>query len=106
MEYSFDHRRYMSISPVNSDEFAGEIAVDARELQKSSDLRTAWKGDLGGERRRVRALQGARRKKLDCSLRAVVRVQWSGRVGEGRGECEGGIMIGKREWSCEKPGIE
>lgn len=47
MEHSFDHRRYMSISPVNSDEFAGEIAVDARELLKSSGLRTARKGDLG-----------------------------------------------------------
>lgn len=64
MEYSFDHRRNMSISPVNSDEFAGEIAVDARELQKSSSLRTARKGNLGGERRRVRALQGARREKF------------------------------------------
>ena len=48
MEHSFDHRRYMSISPVNSDEFAGEIVVDARELQKPSGLRTARKGDLGG----------------------------------------------------------
>lgn len=66
MEYSFDHRCYMSISPVNSDEFAGEIAVDARELLKFFGLRTARKGDLGRERRRVRALQGARREKFRC----------------------------------------
>ena len=66
MEYSFDHRRNMSISPVNSDEFAGEIAVDARELLKFFGLRTARKGDLGRERQWVRALQGARREKFRC----------------------------------------
>ena len=68
----------MSISPVNSDEFAGEIAVDARELLKSSGLRTARKGDLGRERRRVRALQGARRKKFRLQFEScgVCAMEW------------------------------
>lgn len=95
MEYSFDHRRNMSISPVNSDEFAGEIAVDARELLKSSGLRTARKGDLGRERRRVRALQGARRKKFRFQFESCGACAMEWESGEGRGECEGGIMIGK-----------
>ena len=43
---------------------------------------------------------------LDSSLRAVVRVQWSGRVGKGRGECEGGFVVGMREWGYEQLGIE
>ena len=84
MEYSFDHRRYMSISPVNSDEFAGEIAVDARELLKSSGLRTARKGDLGERGGGCVRYKELGERSLDCSLRAVVRVRWSGRVGGGK----------------------